>query len=145
MYSVPAATALLGATDLSRPSEIIPVSQIIPHPNYGTIFSGNDIGLMRLMRPANLNAEVAIARLPLRRQEGQVFSGMSARITGWGSTGLPNENVPVNNLRFVRLQTISNLVCTISFPAYIRSNNICTETGPSTPCTVSMLTSNHVA
>lgn len=60
-----------------------------------------------------------------------------ARVSGWGTTSdSGTQVVPVNNLRFVSNPVISNLLCTISFPAFVTGANICTSTDLGTPCEV---------
>lgn len=129
---------MLGASDMTRIGEIIPVVETRLHPQFNADSQANDIALLRLMRAARLTDEVQIARLPMRRQQSQLFVDESARVSGFGTTATNSNIVPVNELRFVRLPVITNLTCLLRFPAYITGNNVCVNTGPSTPCTVSI-------
>lgn len=75
------ATALLGASDITRVGEFLLVSQIIVHENLNSDLD-NDIGLLRLQRQILLNANVQIARLPNFRQKDTLFENQKVFVAG---------------------------------------------------------------
>jgi secreted trypsin-like serine protease len=75
-------TALIGASDITRVSEFLLVSQYIKHENFNFNSLDNDIALLRMQREVQLNANVQIIRLPNRRQVGSSFEKQKARVAG---------------------------------------------------------------
>lgn len=68
------------------PIQVIPVEQIIAHPQYNKRQYTNDIGLLRLQWDANFNPDsVRPICLPLTIEQ-QSKTLTSLRITGWGKT-----------------------------------------------------------
>lgn len=76
------ATALLGASDITRVTEFLLVSQIIVHEQLNRDLD-NDIGLLRLQREIFLNANVQIARLPNFRQKDTNFENQKVFVAGY--------------------------------------------------------------
>merc|ERR1719347_781370 len=68
-----------GETSITKNFE---VNLIINHPAYNDRTSENDIGLVRLTTPADINIYTPVC-LP---QQGRKYTGKTATITGWGST-----------------------------------------------------------
>jgi len=58
----------------------IPVEKIILHPDYSKSLHNNDIALLKLSQPAQLNSHVHPACLP----SGEIPVGSQCYITGWG-------------------------------------------------------------
>uniref|UniRef100_A0A336MLA8 CSON001537 protein n=1 Tax=Culicoides sonorensis TaxID=179676 RepID=A0A336MLA8_CULSO len=131
--NVPAASVLLGASDVNRANQTIPVAQIIPHPFFDTSSEKNDIALLKLSVPANLSDIVGISRLPSRAQKKLSFTDKLGTSYGWGKGG--KATVPVSTLHAVNETVITNLSCLTKYPAYITSSNLCTGSDNGTPCT----------
>lgn len=124
--SLPSASVLLGASYVSAPAQTIPVEKIIVHPRFDPSTEENDIGLLKLMIPANIShPEIGIVRLPSRAQKSKSFSDRLTSTYGWGYQGKRGPT-PADNLHTVNETTITNLSCLGRYPAYIHSSNICT-------------------
>lgn len=68
------------------------------------------------------------------RNSYREFSDHKAFLDFRGSTGSVNDPIPTPYLRSVRAQVMSNLLCTVRYPIYISSSNICTTVAIGTPC-----------
>uniref|UniRef100_A0AAG5DEA0 Peptidase S1 domain-containing protein n=1 Tax=Anopheles atroparvus TaxID=41427 RepID=A0AAG5DEA0_ANOAO len=131
-------TVLLGATDMTRIEQIIPVlnipSHIIVHPGYSSLLNRDDIALLQLSQDANLTPTVQVANLPRRYHTAFTFNDWPATVAGWGNTGnRDNEPIPLQQLRFATGPVVSNFVCGISH-SFIRDGNICSATDNGGPC-----------
>ena len=85
---------VVGAHDLRNTSQgvRIGVTQIIRHPQYGTVNGelSNDFALLKLAQPAT-----GITPLGLVDQAGQVTAGTAVRAIGWGTTSENGSSSPV--------------------------------------------------
>lgn len=134
-------TVLLGASDMTRIEQIIPVlnipSHIIIHPGYSALLNRDDIALLQLSRDADLTPNVQVVNLPRRYHTAFTFNDWSATVAGWGNTGnRDNEPIPLQQLQFATGSVVSNFVCGISH-SFIRDGNICSSTDNGGPCNVS--------
>lgn len=129
----PSSTVLLGANDINKVSEVIPVVQMLIHPKFSSFSYKNDIALLRLSRPAKINDMVYPIRLPTKAQKKTSFKKTKPVTAGWGRDG-NNEIIPGQQLLAVNLTVISNFDCWFKYPAYIGDKNICTSSGKGTPC-----------
>ncbi|XP_050076268.1 chymotrypsin-like [Anopheles maculipalpis] len=128
-------TILLGASDITRAQDFILVSHVRVHPDFSSFFQANDLAILTLSREPRFNEQIQIARLPRRAQVGESFANAWTTISGWGETASnTGEALPMQQLRSVRSQVISNFSCTISFPLYLRSSNVCTSSDGGAPC-----------
>lgn len=124
----------MGASFVNSPIQVIPGESLTIHPAFDPSSEENDIGLIKLLMPANIShPEIGVARLPSRAQKGNSFSGRLTTTYGWGYQGVRGPT-PADYLHTVNETTITNLACLSRFPAYITSSNICTSTGDGTPC-----------
>lgn len=126
----------LGASNINKPDDIIDVTDsknLIPHPMYNAAQDRNDIGLIKLSRPAVLTDTVQVVQLPKWSQRKKSFSGVTVQTAGWGTRGKRGEKFPVEQLQIVKEEVISNLGCKSKYPSYITSSNICTGHA-GTPC-----------
>jgi len=80
-------------------------SQIIMHPEYNSRTSSNDIGMIRLQSPVELNSCVGTVALP----EIDVAPGTSCSITGWGTLASGGGRPDV--LQEAQVSVISNTDC----------------------------------
>lgn len=63
--------------------KLLPVSRILPHPNYYTAQSGADIALLELEDPVNISSHVQLVTLPPASETFPV--GTQCWVTGWGN------------------------------------------------------------
>jgi len=71
------------STEETSISKTFLVVMMIKHPDYNDRTSENDIGLVKLTSPADISLYTPVC-LP---QTGSDFTGQTATLTGWGSTG----------------------------------------------------------
>jgi hypothetical protein len=74
-------TALLGASDITRVSEFLLVTNYIKHSELNNNLD-NDIALLRLQREVQINANVQIIRLPNFRQRDTHFERQKVFVAG---------------------------------------------------------------
>uniref|UniRef100_A0A182JGH4 Peptidase S1 domain-containing protein n=1 Tax=Anopheles atroparvus TaxID=41427 RepID=A0A182JGH4_ANOAO len=130
----PTLTILLGASDMTRIEEFIPVSNILSHPNYSSFFNRDDIAILTLSREAPLRNTIRPVDLPRWSDAGNNFNNWAATTAGWGNTGRrENEPIPIQNLHFAVDSVNSNFVCGLSH-TFIRDTHICTSTDNGGPC-----------
>lgn len=111
----------MGAHFLSNPNEAnqrriaVDGSAIRMHPGWDPSLIRNDIALVQLPAPTEINAFVRPVILPTVDQINNDFSGESGVISGWGrfSDDLPQSS---DVLRFVYDDIMSNTLCTLRFP-----------------------------
>uniref|UniRef100_A0A240PMX7 Peptidase S1 domain-containing protein n=1 Tax=Anopheles christyi TaxID=43041 RepID=A0A240PMX7_9DIPT len=128
-------TVLLGASDITRAQDFVVVSHVRVHPDFSSFFQANDLAILTLSRMPRFSDQIQMARLPRRAQVGESFANVWTTISGWGETASnTGEALPMQRLRSVRSQVISNFSCTISFPLYLRSSNVCTSSDGGAPC-----------
>lgn len=105
------------------------------HEGFNPSSEENDIALMRLSRPANLDhPDIDIVRLPRKSERNKSFSGQWSSMYGWGYTGRHDEErenrrgeTPEDILHTANATTMTNAACLLRYPAYIHSSNICTQ------------------
>jgi secreted trypsin-like serine protease len=86
------------------------IVQTIIHPSYTSVSGGNDIALLRLNTPANINDRVRIIPfLVAPGQNNRIAAGTNATTTGWGDT--TEGGNPANVLQQVNVPIITNDVC----------------------------------
>ncbi|XP_067458853.1 chymotrypsin A-like isoform X3 [Thunnus thynnus] len=114
---------VLGAHDRSSSTEDVQrirVSKVFPHPEYNHISNDNDIQLIKLARPAQINRHVSPVRLAKTRDNFP--PGTMCMTTGWGQTS-GNGN-PATRLQQAALPLLSNSQCRrFNFP--VTSKMIC--------------------
>lgn len=108
---------MTGASDISKPVEVMPVVEILIHPKYSGFFESWDYALMRLQRPVKINEQVQPIRLPSWAQKKKSFKSVMATVCGWGRDG-KNEIIPRGQLKAVTMKVISNFDCWWHYPLY---------------------------
>lgn len=111
------------------------VSAINIRLDYDPMTGENDIAVVKTLQPFVTGPTVQ----PISLGSTLISSGTPARVSGWGATS-SQSNTPVNNLRFLNTQTISNAVCQSRHGSArtIFDSQICTSAGPGTgACQVS--------
>ncbi|XP_011617326.2 trypsin-3 isoform X2 [Takifugu rubripes] len=97
---------------------------LVPHPQYNSTTNNNDIMLIKLKAPVDLNSYVSVALLP--RQAASMAAGRMCRVSGWGYTSPSTGEIP-STLRTVTLPIVSTHTCnsSASFNGSITENMIC--------------------
>ncbi|KAM9829880.1 LOW QUALITY PROTEIN: trypsin-3 [Syngnathus typhle] len=105
-------------------TEVVLPKLLVPHPEYNSATKNNDIMIIKLRGPVDLNNFVSIALLP--RQGASIAEGRLCRVLGWGYTNPRGGQIP-STLRTVRLPIISSHKCNISesFNGDITENMLC--------------------
>jgi secreted trypsin-like serine protease len=100
------------------------VIQVLPNPNYNASTDDSDLALLKLALPVNLNSTVQVIH-PVTSGQAALFApGVSATVTGWGSTAYPNVTYP-NELREVSVPIVSNTTCNQSYGGAVTVNMLC--------------------
>lgn len=106
--------------------QIIGVTQVIIHPSYNASTDDNDIALLRLRRAAILTNRVRVIPLVSSPQNDALFAaGVTASITGWGSTVEGGSSV--DTLRQAQVPIVANATCNApnSYNGIITANMLC--------------------
>ncbi|XP_063800013.1 trypsin-like [Pseudophryne corroboree] len=85
--------------------------KICPHKGFNSVSYDNDIMLLKIASPANLNAYVQT--IPIGCPPPS--AGTSCLVSGWGTTTSPEENYPPA-LQCVNVETVSDSSCRESYP-----------------------------
>nr|XP_057906538.1 trypsin-3 [Doryrhamphus excisus] len=103
--------------------EIVP-KLLVPHPKYSSSTNNNDIMLIKLSSPVDLNNFVSITLLP--SQSASIAEGRLCRVSGWGFTKPEGGQIP-STLRTVKLPIIDSNKCNTSdsFNGSITENMLC--------------------
>ncbi|XP_078594360.1 trypsin-like [Branchiostoma floridae x Branchiostoma japonicum] len=118
-------TVVAGEHDLSRNEgheQTRHVSRVIPHPNYNANTLNNDIMLIELSSPFNLNSWVSPVSVPT----SMVADGTTVTITGWGNTLSSGTNYP-DKLQKLNVPTIARTTCNAAnaYDGEITANMFC--------------------
>ncbi|KAM6139877.1 LOW QUALITY PROTEIN: trypsin I-P1-like [Pterocles gutturalis] len=108
----------LALTESSQ--QLISAAKIIRHPNYSSSTLNNDIMLIKLATPAQLNRAVQTVPLP----SSCVAAGTTCLISGWGNT-LSNGNLYPDTLQCLKAPVLTSSECTRAYPGKITNNMIC--------------------
>ncbi|MEZ4605786.1 MAG: serine protease [Deinococcales bacterium] len=93
-------------------------AKIILHPNYNNNTTNNDIALLKLSSPMNLNANVQVAQLA-----GLPTMGTALTVTGWGTTREGGRGSDL--LRKVSVPYQAPTACRSSYPGEITRSMFC--------------------
>ena len=98
--------------------------QVIHHPKYNSTTKSNDIALIKLPQPLDLNARTDIVPICLPPSGSRdSYVGDKAIAIGWGRTSEGGSSS--NTLRKVSLPILSNLDCKSSYGNIVRDNMVC--------------------
>ncbi|XP_064319698.1 trypsin I-P1 [Phalacrocorax carbo] len=100
--------------------QLINSAKVIRHSGYSSATLDNDIMLIKLAEPAQLNRAVQTIPLPT----SCVATGTTCLISGWGNT-LSNDNPYPDNLQCLKAPVLSSSKCTKAYPGKITKNMIC--------------------
>ncbi|KAL9701984.1 hypothetical protein quinque_005425 [Culex quinquefasciatus] len=129
------ATVLLGASNMTDVTDLVPATTLIIHIGHDPIENLNDIALLRLARPVNFGPFVRPVRLPNWRQVFTPFTNQLGTISGWGALWQNAPEIfPLNDLRRVNVLVISNPTCMLRFPGSITESHLCVSTDMGSPC-----------
>ncbi len=98
--------------ELENGGQRLGVQRIVRHPAYDNVLERNDIALLELATPADLN-DPAVSTLPLLRADRQATlaaPGTAATIAGWGDTNPAGGGAPIA-LQQAQVPISSDAVC----------------------------------
>ncbi len=107
---------------LEGTEQLLNVSEIFAHEAYEKHSNNNDIALLHLATPAQLNNAVAIVPLLTNEHAGLVAEGVLATVTGWGTTEEGGNSSSA--LMEVSVPVVGNELCNRSY-GIITDNMIC--------------------
>ncbi|KAM9247103.1 trypsin I-P1-like [Leptosomus discolor] len=108
----------LAVTELTE--QLISSAKVIRHPGFSSATANNDIMLIKLAEPAQLNQAVQPVPLPT----SCVATGTTCLISGWGNT-LSNGKLYPDTLQCLKAPVLSSSECTKAYPGQITKNMIC--------------------
>ncbi|KAM6287663.1 trypsin I-P1-like [Spheniscus humboldti] len=100
--------------------QFISSAKVIRHSGYSSTTLDNDIMLIKLAKPAQLNRAVQTVPLPT----SCVATGTTCLISGWGNT-LSDANPHPDTLQCLKAPVLSSRKCTEAYPGKITKNMIC--------------------
>ncbi|XP_065532169.1 trypsin I-P1-like isoform X2 [Lathamus discolor] len=100
--------------------QVIRASKIIRHSGFNSETLNNDIMLIKLATPAQLNKAVQTVSLPT----SCVAAGTECLISGWGNTRSSGSAYP-DTLQCLKAPVLSTSQCNSAYPGSITSNMIC--------------------
>ncbi|XP_017559460.1 trypsin-2 [Pygocentrus nattereri] len=99
--------------------QFIPSTVVIKNPGYDSWTLDSDIMLIKLSKPATLNAYVQPVALP----SGCAPAGTMCRVSGWGNT--MSSTADRNKLQCLEIPILSNADCQNSYPGMITDTMFC--------------------
>ncbi|XP_067998212.1 trypsin I-P1-like isoform X2 [Melanerpes formicivorus] len=108
----------LAATESTQ--QLINSAKVIRHSGYSASTLNNDIMLIKLDTPAQLNRAVQTVPLPTACAE----AGTTCLISGWGNTLSSGSNYP-DTLQCLQAPILSASACSQAYPGQITQNMIC--------------------
>ncbi|CAH2234038.1 jg25599 [Pararge aegeria aegeria] len=121
-------TIVLGSTLLFSGGTRTESSEVVMHPNWFPQLIRNDIAVIRLTSPVRLSATIGTISLPSGYQLNENFDGAQATASGFGITEDGGGISADQFLSYVRMDVISNLRCSLTYPLILQPSNICTST-----------------
>lgn len=125
---------ILGSTDISdvdtgaQQFMITNQADMIIHENYDRGNLNNDLAVIKLPSAIQFNSKIQMIALPRRSSNPPSYVNVISTASGWGKTKDSDESV-TNQLRFVKLQVISNRECSRHYAqGLIVSTTLCTST-----------------
>ncbi|NXO47620.1 TRY1 protein, partial [Aramus guarauna] len=100
--------------------QLIQSSKVLRHPGFNSASLDNDIMLIKLAKPAQLNQAVQTVPLPT----SSVTTGTECLISGWGNT-FNSVNPYPDTLQCLKAPVLSNKECNSAYPGEITDNMIC--------------------
>ncbi|KAM3872970.1 trypsin-1 [Diretmus argenteus] len=99
--------------------QFISSSRVIRHPKYSSYNINNDFMLIKLSKPATLNAYVQPVALPTRCAP----DGTMCKVTGWGNT--MSSTADKNKLQCLDIPILSHADCNNAYPGMITNTMFC--------------------
>ncbi|KAL5292128.1 hypothetical protein ACFFRR_011127, partial [Megaselia abdita] len=109
-------------------------SKIYIHPDFNPVNLNNDISLIELDTPLNLDYYVWTVPLPNRNEANNFYEGQNVIASGWGKTG--DYQYQPNKLRFADMYVMNHQKCKEYYIAgTVTDDVICTDTESGTRST----------
>lgn len=123
------AEIVLGISNLrefepSAQRQSVEPSNWIIHPGWDPSLGRNDIALIRLDTPLEINDNVKIIGLPDRSDASVTWEGETGIAAGWGKISDDNPSLS-DELRWVESDIESNSHCNQYYPGLITANHLC--------------------
>ncbi|XP_034648532.1 trypsin-like [Trachemys scripta elegans] len=95
-------------------------AKLIPHPNYNPTTKDNDIMLIKLITPVQLNNNVH----PIALASSAAPPGSVCQVSGWGTTTSPQPSFPAL-LQCAELRIVSMAECRREYSSLVTDNMLC--------------------
>ncbi|XP_022218701.1 brachyurin [Drosophila obscura] len=123
----------LGAHDRTNAKEVgqqiifVETKNVIVHENWSAETITNDISLIKLPVPIELNEHIQPAKLPAKADSYNTYSGETAIASGWGLTS-DSATAVTDILQYIEVPIMSNSGCSPWYFGLIGGTNICIKT-----------------
>ncbi|XP_073915002.1 tryptase beta-2-like isoform X2 [Castor canadensis] len=92
---------------------LVPISRVIPHPDFYTVQAGSDIALLELQDPVKISSHVRPVSLP---PASETFpQGTPCWVTGWGNVDNDESLPPPFPLKQVKVPIVENHLCDLKY------------------------------
>ncbi|CAG4952866.1 unnamed protein product [Colias eurytheme] len=118
---------VLGSVFLFSGGTRLQTSVILVHPQWIPALARNDVAVLYLPQSVQFSANIAPVALPTSADGANSFAGSSAIASGFGLTSDGGSITQSQSLNHVRLNVITNQLCSIGYPFVIQDNHICTS------------------
>ncbi|CAH0755223.1 unnamed protein product [Diatraea saccharalis] len=120
-------TVVLGSNTLFTGGTRIDTSAVITHTNWTPLLVRNDIAMIYLPNNVVQSNLIAPVALPRGDELHETFVGSSAIASGFGLTNTSGGILQTQYLSHVKLNVITNSICSFAFPIILQPTNICTS------------------
>ncbi|XP_045499868.1 collagenase-like isoform X1 [Colias croceus] len=118
---------VLGSVFLFSGGTRLQTSVILVHPQWIPALARNDVAVLYLPQSVQFSANIAPVALPTSADGANSFAGSSAIASGFGLTSDGGSITQSQSLNHVRLNVITNQLCSIGYPFVIQDTHICTS------------------
>ncbi|KAL5292132.1 hypothetical protein ACFFRR_011131 [Megaselia abdita] len=135
IYNVKVIAGSLNINPLDSSAQTRTSNQIINHAGFHPVTLINDIALIRVSPPLELNYYAWPVPLASRNEVGHVYDQEHVIASGWGRTS--DQSSTTNQLRYVDMYTEAQKTCEgFYYPGTVTAGNVCTNTeyGRRTTC-----------
>ncbi|XP_047023328.1 trypsin-3-like [Helicoverpa zea] len=101
---------------------IIPIAELIPHPEYDDPAIDKDVALMRTVNPIKYTDTIQPVKLPELNRT--MVSDTMVQVSGWGRTEGGNSSVP-ENLMAVEIYVVARYKCQLVYNDLLTDNEWC--------------------
>ncbi|XP_019769649.2 serine protease 42 [Dendroctonus ponderosae] len=103
--------------------QTVQVAQVWIHSNYDQTYLKNDVAVLRLATPFNINNNAMPICLPTSGRSYIGATSSSCIVSGWGQTSFRVDDAPTQSLKQVHVPIVTNDACTNSYSNVLGASN----------------------